>query len=300
MVNKSKMPKDRETVSGDLSIPFDEPPTPKIKIPNWAPQYLVDHYEFYRDKFPSNILMLPSQLKPRWRPEIWHRNLDTVEMERLFLLWSTRDEMKCVWSNVGIKVGDDLNDAAFYFCTFAVSLIADFKKRAFVPPRARLKRIDRVVKAIDKLRVAIELTPEFHGAQPLRLLTDEALEKLVHNATFLTKSLEERCQQSGFFTVHKDNVNNMRDWLSLPLPTIHGLLGLLADHAKEIAKASPPVKHAWGPKAEVHFFLKYMSQEFEEKLDARMDETVAAFASVTFDRENIDSKLVASIRQRHG
>jgi hypothetical protein len=280
-------------------------PLPAKTFPDWAPKLVVRyHYEECRCNDPAFYFGTPPEtLHSDWRPP-FRLSLGLLEMATLADRWCSGIDMeKHVWPQIKAKVPhDQFEDAAYYLTTQAITYLAYFREAMKKTHKQRQEGYQRIQSAAAELIAAIEDVPHFRFIHPFTLLSHTELEKLVHNAAHLagfngdsTGAIQVDQVRVGQY---EKNYWKFADVVGMSVPTVNELLERLHDDAVRVATYDDNTQHTAGDKAPINFFLKHMTKEFVTKFGAAMDETLATFASVTFDDPSIDASRISTIRGR--
>ena len=79
------------------------------------------------------------------------------------------------------------------------------------------------------------------------------------------------------------------------MPEIHKVLLDISEKSVRYGNVEPSVKKPNSENADIHYFVRTLSQYFKDKYKQPLHEVVAATAEVVFDRMNIDSDYVRKL-----
>lgn len=109
---------------------------------------------------------------------------------------------------------------------------------------------------------------------------------------YLLESLDSNIEPS------EDNISYARFTLSDFAPSMIEILSDIADKAREYSKNEPIVKKPNSTNAEIHYFVRRLSDYFQSRYSQPLHEAVAVTTSVIFDQQNIDTDYVRKLVKR--
>lgn len=271
-----------------------------MNYPEWAPEILVERYKSRTDsdsperKFktrdPETII---ADVMQRHGENITEENVENIrrtlyrnslgglpdkESTELLELLITDLRMKDVWKALAkrVKSGQEFFDF-FRACEGGITgWRGDLKQT----PSERRAFYQEIWGAAATLQSLMGKAGEFDYYSINHLVEDQSIE-------WLLEVLDA-----------PNDVSYARFSLSEVTPNIFVVLNDIAAKAKKYAEEESSVKKPNSPNAEIHYFIRGLSDYFHRRYNQPLHEAVAITTAVIFDQQNVDTDYVRKIVKR--
>jgi hypothetical protein len=181
------------------------------------------------------------------------------EFDELLLKFISRDEMRLVWEPLSRRFKEDSDYIRFFFaCQRA---ILGWRGAAKITPNERREYFEDIFQTAKKLIRLLNGAGEFDHYHVLDLVDKDKLHALY----------EEECAADA---VHQ---------LEEMLPDVLLVLMDIGDRAKRHIEQEAMIKKPGSKNAEIHYFIRSLSDYFQRNYNVRLHEVVAITAGVIFE-----------------
>lgn len=265
-----------------------------MKYPEWAPTILVKQHMNGLDNSSPNKKFKIANPDERvtefaqeegvteealeiYRQYLYRRLAGLPDEESTALLGKliTDPRMKDAWKSLARRVDKDLEFFNFFrACECGINgWRGDLKQTA----AERKAFYQEICDTVGKLQYLMYKSGKFDLYYTSELIDDQRIESLM-DALYIPEE----------FSYTQFCISNI-------LPSIHDVLTDISDKAMKYGKEEPSVKKPNSENADIHYFVRTLSQYLKNKYKQPLHEVVAATTAVTFDRLNIDSDYVRKL-----
>lgn len=275
------------------------------KYPDWAPKKMVDSLEArrridqimtktmqnkvvdYMLEHSTNIEACSEEQKQELRAR-YHGNFVLFPLkEQIGILEKllTNPEMERVWIRISEEVKDDYEYEKFWqVCLEAVAGGRRIYQRTETQHKKHFQKIKKYALELSR---SLEETDEMIYFPTTRLISDDKIEQL----------------RTNLLIPSEKNVQHIRSYLDGVIPDIQAILHNCALKAEEISEIKPLAKKVNSRKgentkrADVQYFVRYLSRYLREIYSKPFHEFVAAITRIVFDDINIDAEYVRQLNR---
>lgn len=202
----------------------------------------------------------------------------------------TSQSMKSVWKSIERHADGEQGAVEFFnACENAITGWRGEVKRTKAERNGLLHRVQELA---SELSLMLHDCPDFDFFSIDDMIDDAHLRVIADGIA--TYEVEIHGYQLRV-TPDENDIRYFRMSMSEAIPSIHKVLEEVVGRAKKIAAQEVMVKKPGSPKAEVHYFVRFISDYCRVQFSKPLHEVVAVTASVVFCDENIDSAYVAGL-----
>lgn len=272
--------------------------------PEWSPEALIKHHkhrcdisskgEFSPDFNPSDYVesmrtdekfktFNENQFKEI--EESLYRSMNILprsESDELLLRLITDQRMKDVWLSLSRRKRSDEDEVKFWLtCEMA---IAGWRGEPKITNKERKQILFNIHNYSEMLSEEIRKIRDFDSYNIVNLLKDDAVESImeIFSSNLTLESKEDKISYSRFH-------------LSYVMPKLQTILINLMLISAQSLRNDVVVKKPNSENAEVHYFVRQLSNFFRNYFGQPLHDSVAITASVLLDVENIDSDYVRKL-----
>jgi hypothetical protein len=192
-------------------------------------------------------------------------------------------EMRAAWTSLG-KVFKDDSDYRFFWiaCMEAITGGRKMYRRSGAEHRKHFQKINKCASTLSQL---LDETTEMYSFPVTELISDDRINRLRENLRVPPES----------------SAQHARSYLDGVIPNIQAILHNIAVKAEKISKEELLVKKPNSKtsettkKAEIHYFIRYLSRYLKDEYHKPLHEVVAATARVVFNDLEIDVDYVRQL-----
>lgn len=267
-----------------------------MKFPNWAPQSLVELYEYrlqhrtgeHNIENTITELSIEHDLTPEAKLELresmyrTHFVLPDEESTELMRKLLSDERMREVWASINRRTQSNKAPRDLWLaCDFA---LAGWRGEPKVTPTERKKQFMEIREHAEKLLSLMNKTREFSHYFITHQISDETI-------TWLLDALN----ASPPFTSDRENIDYTRFSLSEAIPEWPLILMDVAYKAEGYANGDPVVRKPNSENADAHYFIRAISKHFQHNFGQPLHEAVTNIACVVLGRDDIDADLVRKL-----
>lgn len=283
-----------------------------MRYPDWAPQGLVELHRLKLEYTPSTTGFNPADpesfIESIVREHGGKLSADGVEnlRQRLYrnafvglpaaesaemlgrLIGS--ESMRSVWR--AIERHADGEHGAIEFFSACENAIAGWRGEAKRTKAERNELLLRVQKLASELSLILHDCSDFDYFSIANMIDDAHLKVMADGIA----SYE--VEVPGYqlrVTPDESDLRYFRMGMSEAIPSVHEVLEQVVERAKKIAAQDVIVKKPGSPNAEVHYFVRSLSDYCRAQFSKPLHDVVAVTAAVIFQDENIDSAYVVGL-----
>lgn len=274
-----------------------------MKYPEWAPPILVERHKSrldsksperkFKTRDPDAIVAeaakeyegMTEESIENYRRYLYRTSLGLPDEESTVLLGKliTDPRMKDVWKALAKRI--DKNVDFFNFIGVCEGGISHWRGNLKQTAAERKAFYQEIRDTAGKLMYLMYKSDKFDFYSINALIDKEAVKWL----------LEALDADSDFYGDEDKNLDYAHFSLSDVIPRIQEVLTDIANKAMQYSKEEPTVRKPNSENADIHFFVRTLSEYFRNKYKQPLHEVVAATAEVVFDRQNIDSDYVRKL-----
>ncbi len=266
-----------------------------MKYPEWAPAILVEWHKSLTDsnsperKFkqrnPEEYVAEAAQRHEgmtdegieNYRRYLYRMSFGLPDEESTILLGKliTDQRMKGVWKTLTRRIEKDIEFSQFFnMCEGGISGWRGDPKQTTVERKQFYKEIQDTV---GKLMFLMGKSGKFDLYLTNQLIDDQSIEWLIETLDIPNES------------------SYTRFCVSEIVPHINEILLDISEKAKQYGEKEPSVKKPNSENADIHYFVRALSQYLKSRYNQPLHEVVAATTEVVFDRQTIDSDYVRKL-----
>ena len=266
-----------------------------MKYPEWAPPILVERYKNRVDsnsperKFktgdPDKIVADAAQKHEgmteesieNYRRQLYRMSLGLPDEESTALLGKliTDQRMKDVWKALAKRIDKDIELNQFF--NACEGGITGWRGNLKQTPAERKVFYQEIQDTSLKLLNLMGKSGQFDFYFIQRLIDDQSIE-------WLMEVLDA-----------PNELSYARFSVSEIVPRVHEVLIDISEKAKQYGEEESSVKKPNSDNADIHYFVRMLSEYLKKRYGQPLHEVVAATTEVVFDRQNIDSDYVRKL-----
>lgn len=200
------------------------------------------------------------------------------------------ESMRGVWRAIDRHA--DGEHGAVEFFSACENAIAGWRGEAKRTKAERNALLLRVQELASELSLMLHDCPDFDYFSIANMIDDEHLKVIADGIA------SHEVEVPGYqlrFTPDEDDLRYFRMGMSDAIPTVHKVLEQVAKRAKKIAAQDVIVKKPGSQNAQVHYFVRSLSDYCRTQFSKPLHDVVAVTASVIFQDANIDSPYVVGL-----
>jgi hypothetical protein len=285
-----------------------------MRYPEWAPKALVqlhrerpskEHSERrFQTRDPERILGYLREANPngftaeelethRLRLTRWSLKRGLPDTERTELLGKllTNPNMKGVWAALAKRAANETAPWEFYLaCEMGIAGWRGDQKQTQTERQAFYQEISE---SAENLRSLLRQSPEFDSYSIDDLITESLSSWLddpdviwvseAHRTAHVEQLAARRSTEHGD-GIHKESI-----------PSVHAVLSDVSEKAKQYSNKEPKVKKPNSKNAEIHYFIRTLSEYCRHTYNQPLHDIVATTTAVVFPRKDIDVDYVRKL-----
>ncbi len=266
-----------------------------MKYPEWAPAILVERHKSrtdsnsserkFKQKNPEEFVAeavqryesITDEAIENYRRHLYRMSLGLPDEESTTLLGKliTDQRMKEVWKTLARRIEKDIEFFNFFgACEGCINGWRGDLKQSAAERKAFYQEINNTV---EKLKYLMYKSGKFDLYYTSQLVDDRRIEWLMDELDI------------------PEELSYTRFCVSDIMPSIHEVLTDISEKATQYGKKVPSVKKPNSENADIHYFVRNLSQYLRNRYKQPLHEVVAATTEVVFDRQHIDSDYVRKL-----